>query len=538
MRIPLPAHGAHDLDRQRRDAVGQDAHAVGLVLEVKDLEAGDRDHAGLDVVLLLELLDGVDADAHLGTSRHKRDVGGLVLVEDVPTLDGLLDGRALELGKVLAGESHDAGGVLGRQGDVVSSAGLVAISRAPDHVVGEGAVVGERLDRLVSGAILAEADRVVGRHPEDADARERREARGTGSVRHEVEESTTVGHNGAVGSQTVHDGTHGVLADAVANVATGVVTKLGRRGLEVDGVLPPGQVRASQIGGTTDELGNGLVDLVEDNLGQLAGGNGGVGGGVDGEGLLPALGEIASLAADEVVVLSLVLLAVLGEEVVPLGLELGATGRGLVAQLVDVLGNGEALLGVEAELLLELLDVVGLEGRAVDVVGTLLLGAETNDGRELDERGLGLLLLTLLDGGLDAVEVVLAVTDGQDLPAVGLVALENVLGEGHLGAAVNGDLVVVPDGNEVAELEVARQGGSLARDTLHQAAVAEEAVCVVVDQVEAGLVEDGGGVGLGHGETHGVADTLAEGTGGHLDAGGIMGLGMPGSDAVDGLGGC
>src|SRR5687768_12097770 len=117
--------------------------------------------------------------------------------------------------------------------------------------------------------------------------------------------------------------------------------------------------------------------------------------------LLPALGEVASLAADEVVVLSLVLLGILGEELVPLFLGGSTGGGGLVAEVVDLLGDGEALLRVEAELLLELLDVIGLERGAVNTVGALLLGAVTDDGRELDEGGLVLDLLGLLDGSLD-----------------------------------------------------------------------------------------------------------------------------------------
>ena len=94
-------------------------------------------------------------------------------------------------------------------------------------------------------------------------------------------------------------------------------------------------------------------------------------------------------------------------------------------------------------------------------------------------------------------------------------------------------MVVIVDGNQVAELQVAGQGASLTRDTLHQATIAEEAVCVVVDQVEARLVVDGSGVGLGNGKTNSVADTLAQRTSGYLDTGGVVGLGVARSDAVN-----
>jgi hypothetical protein len=42
-------------------------------------------------------------------------------------------------------------------------------------------------------------------------------------------------------------------------------------------------------------------------------------------------------------------------------------------------------------------------------------------------------------------------------------------------------------------------------------------------------------VSLGNGKADGVADTLAERAGGDLDARGVMGLGVTGGDAVDGL---
>jgi hypothetical protein len=108
----------------------------------------------------------------------------------------------------------------------------------------------------------------------------------------------------------------------------------------------------------------------------------------------------------------------------------------LVVHVVDLLGNDEGLLGVEAELLLDGLDVVGLEGVAVDTTGTLELGAKTNGGGQLDHGGLVLNLLGLLDGSLDASEVGVTVLDVLDVPAVGLESLGNVLSEGALGVTV------------------------------------------------------------------------------------------------------
>lgn len=532
VRVLLPAHGGHNLDRERGNAVGQDAQLVILRLAVKDLEARHRDDTCLDAVVVGEVLGGLDTDRHLRTSREERDVRTLNFLEDITTQRGLLDGRALELGKVLARESENAGAVLVGEGNLVRCARLVTVGRAPDHAVRKSTEVRESLNRLVGGAVLTQADRVVGGNPDDADTRQRGETNRAGTVRDEVEEGTTVGEDGAIRGQTVHDGAHTVLADTEANVAARVVTETVGGGLEVHGTLPPRQVGAREISRPTKQLGDDGLNLAEDGLGELAGRNGGIGGGVDRKSFLPALGELTLQAPKEVLVLGGVALGVLGQKLVPLGLGGSALGSGLGIRIVDLLGNVEGLVGVEAELFLKLLDVVGLEGRAVDTVGALLGGAEANGGGKLDQGRLVLDTLGLLEGSGHSGKVAVTLLDLDDMPAVGLVPLGYVFGEGTVRAAINGDLVVVPHGNEVAKLEVPGQRRGLTGDTLHQATVAEEAVRVVVDNIEVRLVEDRGGVRLGDGEANGIGDTLAQGTSGDLNARGIMRLRVTRGDAV------
>jgi hypothetical protein len=72
----------------------------------------------------------------------------------------------------------------------------------------------------------------------------------------------------------------------------------------------------------------------------------------------------------------------------------------------------------------------------VDTAGALELGAETNGGGQLDDGGLVLDLLGLLDGSLNALEVGVTVLDVLGVPAVGLEALHNILSEGALGVTV------------------------------------------------------------------------------------------------------
>lgn len=131
--------------------------------------------------------------------------------------------------------------------------------------------------------------------------------------------------------------------------------------LEVLSALPSGQVRTSQVGGTTDKLGQNLDKLGDGGLGQLSGSDSGVLGGVGRESLLPALGQSTLNSSLELRSLLGVLLLVLLEQVVPGGLLLGTLLGDLVVEVVGLLGDGEGLLRVEAPLRLELGDVVLLE---------------------------------------------------------------------------------------------------------------------------------------------------------------------------------
>ena len=110
------------------------------------------------------------------------------------------------------------------------------------------------------------------------------------------------------------------------------------------------------------------------------------------------------------------------------------------------------------------------------------------------------------------------------MPAVGLIALQHVLGEGHGGVAVDGDVVVVVEGNQLAQAQVAGQGSGLAAHTLLVAAITHDHVGVVINQLAAGLVKLGGQVRFGDSQAHGVGNALAEGSGGDLNSWGFEGF--------------
>ena len=121
-----------------------------------------------------------------------------------------------------------------------------------------------------------------------------------------------------------------------------------------------------------------------------------------------------------------------------------------------------------------------------------------------------------IDGRGDRVHVV--AVNALDVPVVRFEAPAHLLGEGDVGTAFDGDLVVVVQIDELAEAQSAGEGGRLGRDALHEVAVADDAVHVVVHDLVAGPVEVLGqdAFGDGHADAHGEAG--AERSGRELDA--------------------
>ena len=280
------------------------------------------------------------------------------------------------------------------------------------------------------------------------------------------------------------------------------------------------------------------MDVLENDLRELAGGNSVVRWAVHWELLLPSLWELAGEAALEILGLGWELLGVLLKELVPLLLSSGTLRGVLVVKVVNGLVNSKGLLWIEAELLLDLGNIILLQWSTVDTAGTLKEGAESDGSAELDHGWLISDLLALLDGGLNGLEVVVSVADGNAVPSVCLHALVDILSECTVGVSVNGDSVVIVDRNQVAELQVTGEGSSLRGDTLHVASISHEDVCVVIDELKTWLVELGTGLALSNGKSNSIGKTLSKWAGGDLDTRGIVGLWVAWGSRVDVLKGC
>lgn len=143
----------------------------------------------------------------------------------------------------------------------------------------------------------------------------------------------------------------------------------------------------------------------------------------------------------------------------------------------------------------------------MDAVSTLLLRTISNDGGELDQGWLISDSLGILDGLLNGLKIIVTILDPLGVPSVGLEAGENIFSERDVGVTVDGDVVVIIDGNEVAELEMSGQRDGFSGNTLLQTTVSKECVGMVVEEWESVAVEGGTSLGLGDSETDGVADT-------------------------------
>ena len=155
--------------------------------------------------------------------------------------------------------------------------------------------------------------------------------------------------------------------------------------------------------------------------------------------------------------------APLAEALLPLGVRLAAAVGDLAGVRQDLVRDREVLVRVEAQHLLGRGDLVRAERRAVRRAGVLLVrGGPGDDGAQRDQRGARrsppARRAAPCTGPRRPGPRLCLLLDALDVPAVRLVAREGVLGEGGLGVALDRDVVVVLQHDQVAELLVARRG--------------------------------------------------------------------------------
>jgi len=206
--------------------------------------------------------------------------------------------------------------------------------------------------------------------------------------------------------------------------------------------------------------------------------------------------------------------------------------RRFAVEPVHLVRDEELRFERPAEVLFRQPDLVGTQRRAVRGRRVLLVRRAVGDVRaQRDQRRPRRLGLGRRQGGVDGLAVV-AVVHALHVPAVGLETHEPVLGERQVGGAVDADVVVVVEDDQLAQGEVPGERGGLGGDALHQVAVAGDHVGVVVDDLMLGVVELGRQVRLGDRHADGVPEPLAQGPGRRLDTGRHAALGMSGRPAA------
>ena len=145
------------------------------------------------------------------------------------------------------------------------------------------------------------------------------------------------------------------------------------------------------------------------------------------------------------------------------------------------------------------------------------LGRAITDRRPTGDHGRqGGFLLRQFNGREDCILIVPVY--GLNVPAGGFEARALIFGSGNVGFAVNGDFVVIPQNDQLAQLQVTSQGDRFLTNPFHQAAVACDHVCIVIDQLAS---KTRGKPLFSHGETNGIGDALPQRPSGGLDAFGV-----------------
>ncbi len=292
-------------------------------------------------------------------------------------------------------------------------------------------------------------------------------------------------------------------------------------------------VRALQVGRTADEVRQDLGIGIEHGIrngagrdavaflekGKFGGGKGSTVDAAFGEGGIP-LGTFLGI-----------FFGPCGERVVPGGLVGGKLLAAFRKKGIGFGGYVEILRGIEAERFLGFDDAFGTDGRAVGFRGSGYGSGTLADYRfEHDEGGPAVLFGMGNEFFHFGIVVHVAL---QHLPAVGVITLAYVLGEGHVGAAVDADAVFVVQHDQFSEFEVTRKARSLGRDAFHEASFADERIGVMVNDGTVGGVEPGGEHRFGDCHADCRGNTLTERTGSGLDTRGVAVFGMAGTAGTD-----
>jgi len=512
-------------------AAGGWENGVAVVegLGIEAMEAGDAD----DADTITEGLGGDDGVLDFGTCGEEDGFEwARFFDEDVAAMEDALAsgfwGGLIEHGDGLATEGEESGAVGAEESGGESAGGFFGIGGADDIEIGDDAEATDGFDGLMSGAVFADADGVVGEDINDGEVGESGDANGAAAVVGEDEESGAAGAEESIIGEAVEDAAHAVFADAEADIATVAIG-----GIEVFGGGDVIEGGAIEIGAAADEIGDGVGDGLEDIASGFAGGDFGIGGKLWDEGEEiggDVLGEGGGELGIEVWVGDLPS----GESGFPSGV-FGEERRAVFGEISAGFWADEEVFGFwEAE---------GLAGGGDEFGATFAVrfGGSCDFGDAFADEGFSDNDLGFIGSGLGFLESVekghhVLAVDGLDTPFDGAEAFGGIFALGFGCHGVEGDIIGIVNEDEVIELVVASEGDGFHGDAFLHATVAGEDDDMVIENGEVWGVEFGGGHFLGDGVSDGVGDALAEGTGGGFDAGGFVEFGVtwgPGAEGAE-----
>ena len=162
-------------------------------------------------------------------------------------------------------------------------------------------------------------------------------------------------------------------------------------------------------------------------------------------------------------------------------------------------------------------DFIFTKGFAVHGCRALLVrAAASDDGPYRNNRGPCAFFSCQGECIFNGLQVI-SISHPLSVPAVGIKAGHGVFRKGDVRAALDSDVVVIVEVNELAEFEMAGEGGRFMGHTLHELAVADDCVGMVIDHLVFRTIEMGGQKPLGNGHSHTIGKSLTKGAGSGLD---------------------
>ncbi len=114
---------------------------------------------------------------------------------------------------------------------------------------------------------------------------------------------------------------------------------------------------------------------------------------------------------------------------------------------------------------------------------------------------------------------VIDIPHSRHIPAIGEEARGHILAKGQVCTAFNTNAVVIVNPAQIGEVEMPGKGSGLAADPFHHVSISGEGIDVVMKQLETRAIEVRRQPALSYRHSYAGSHSLAQRTGGRLDAG-------------------